>query len=85
MLTVILPESLATLYTSGEKKLTVEGKTLRNVVKNLNDRFPGLDKALNEEAISVAIDGEIYQDAFLEKLDNVQEICFLPRIGGGYI
>jgi molybdopterin converting factor small subunit len=31
----------------------------------------------------VAIDGDIYQDAFLEELKPDSEVAFLPKIGGG--
>jgi len=32
---------------------------------------------------AVAIDGQIYQDAFLEPLKNDSEVVFMARIEGG--
>ena len=32
---------------------------------------------------SISIDGDIYQDAFIEDLQPDSEITFLPKIGGG--
>jgi hypothetical protein len=31
----------------------------------------------------VAIDGQIYQDAFMEALEPDSEVFFMPRIEGG--
>jgi hypothetical protein len=33
--------------------------------------------------MAVAIDGQIYQDPFLEPISPNSEVFFLPRIGGG--
>ncbi|MBR72682.1 MAG: molybdopterin synthase sulfur carrier subunit [Rhodospirillaceae bacterium] len=83
MVKVILTESLAKKYTSGETQITIEANTIQKLFVNLNERYPGINKALNHEGISVVIDGEIFQDALYERLEGVSEICFIPRIGGG--
>jgi hypothetical protein len=33
--------------------------------------------------IAVAIDGTVFQDAWLEKITENSEVYLLPRIGGG--
>jgi sulfur carrier protein ThiS len=33
--------------------------------------------------VAVAIDGEIYQNAFLEKVEPNSEVAFMPPIEGG--
>ena len=48
----------------------------------LEERFPGIGPELERE-MAVAIDGEIYQDPFLETIAPESEVYFLPRIGGG--
>ena len=80
---VILTDGLAKRYTGGAKEIDVEAGSVRGVVKALEERFPGIAEALNPDAMSVAIDGEIYQYALLEPVGEDSEVCFLPRIGGG--
>jgi hypothetical protein len=36
-----------------------------------------------EERMAMAIDGEIYQDAYLAPLGPDSEIYLIPKIGGG--
>ena len=48
----------------------------------LDQRFPGLGRQV-EESMAIAIDGEIYQDAYLAPLKPESEICLIPKIGGG--
>jgi hypothetical protein len=51
------------------------------MVLELDRRFPGLGRRI-DESIAVAIDGEIYQDAYLATL-NPNSIYLIPKIGGG--
>ena len=48
----------------------------------LEERFPGLGKQV-EEGMAVAIDGEIFQDAYSAVLRPESEIVLIPKIGGG--
>ena len=45
-------------------------------------RYPGLGHQV-EEGMAVAIDGEIFQDAYLVPLKPDSEIYLIPKIGGG--
>lgn len=47
----------------------------------LVQQWPDLDALLDRYA--VAIDGQIYQDAFMEPLNADSEVFFMPRIEGG--
>ena len=47
----------------------------------LEARWPGIGERLSKSA--VAIDGQIYQDAFLEPVEPASEVFFMPRIEGG--
>ena len=53
----------------------------RELVLALDKRFAGMGEAL--ESMAVAIDGQIYQDAFLEPLQPNAEVFFMQRIEGG--
>jgi sulfur-carrier protein len=87
MATVVIP-SLLRKYTGGVESLEVEGTNLRQLILNLDKRFPGLAAQLLEEgdlrpSIAVAVDGEIATGGLLEKIGPTSEIHFIPAIGGG--
>ena len=54
----------------------------RRLVLELDERFPGLGKQV-EEGMAVAIDGEIFQDAYSAQFGPDSEIVLIPKIGGG--
>ena len=82
MATVILPRWLARQYTNGQVEHQVPGLTVRALIRELDYRHPGLAPRL-EDGVAVAIDGEIHQNAFLEKVDLNSEVVFMPPIEGG--
>jgi molybdopterin converting factor small subunit len=69
-------------FTGGETELDVAADTFRRLIGELNDRFPGLGTQV-EEGMAIAIDGEIYQDAYSVALKPDSEIYIIPKIGGG--
>src|SRR6516162_6800784 len=69
-------------FTGGATELEVEANNFRRMVLELDRRFPGLGRQI-EESMAVAIDGEIYQDAYLAPLNPDSEIVLIPKIGGG--
>jgi len=81
MARVFLPQGLAG-RAGGQLEHEVEGQNVRALLANLDARFPGLAADL-EGRIAVAIDGEIYNDPFLEPLEEDSEVYLLPRVGGG--
>lgn len=68
--------------TGGLTTFEVEATTFRRLVLELEQRFPGLGKQV-EESMAVAIDGEIFQDAYGAVLKPGSEIVLIPKIGGG--
>ncbi|MGE0223612.1 MAG: MoaD/ThiS family protein [Acetobacteraceae bacterium] len=68
--------------TQGQTEFEVEATTFRRLVLELERKFPGLGKQV-EEGMAVAIDGEIYQDAYSAELRPGSEIVLIPKIGGG--
>lgn len=79
---VVLSESSATALTGGKQELEVSATTFRNLVLELEQRFPGLGKHV-EERMAVAIDGVIFQDAYAVELRPHSEIVLIPKIAGG--
>ena len=59
-----------------------EDTAFRRLILELEKRFPGLGTQV-EESMAVAIDGEIYQDAYAAELRPGSEIVLIPKIGGG--
>jgi sulfur-carrier protein len=68
--------------TGGVTEFDVEANTVRRMIVELDRRFPGLGHQI-DEGMAIAIDGEIFQDAYLEKLKPDSEIVLIPKIGGG--
>lgn len=80
MATVVLPESFIAI-TGSERELSTNAETYRDLVLELIGRWPELEETLDKTA--VAIDGQIYQDAFLEPINPDSEVFFMARIEGG--
>lgn len=69
-------------YTNGQAELEVGADTFRRLIRELNERYPGLGTQV-EEGMAIAIDGEIYQDAYSARLKPASEIYIIPKIAGG--
>ena len=79
---VVLPASLGQQFAGGATELDIEGETVRDLVRGLDSRFPGIAATIRE-GMAVAVDGEILQDAMLEAVRPDSEVYLLPKIGGG--
>jgi len=80
---VVLSSGFARRYTSGAREFEVEATTMRDVIKEMDRRFPGLGEHLEEET-TVAIDGEIHdQPAYFQRIRPGCEIFFIPKLEGG--
>ena len=82
MAKVVLPNELAREFAGGRKEVEVEVENYRQLLKALDSRFPGMGERLQED-VAVAIDGEIFQEPFLEAIGEDSEVFFLPRIEAG--
>ena len=69
-------------FTGGKTEFDVQATTFRQLVRELERDYPGLGNQV-EEGMAVAIDGEIYQDAYHVELKPGSEIVLIPKIGGG--
>jgi molybdopterin converting factor small subunit len=68
--------------TGGQSEFEVEATNFRRLVLELERRFPGLGTQV-EESMAIAIDGEIFQDAYDASFAADSEIVLIPKIGGG--
>jgi hypothetical protein len=51
-------------------------------MRSLEQLFPGITDRIGA-GLAVAIDGEIFQDPFLQTIRKDSEVYFLPKIEGG--
>ncbi|HET6195882.1 MAG TPA: MoaD/ThiS family protein [Acetobacteraceae bacterium] len=79
---VVISGTSCQRFTGGRTEFEVTADTFRRLVVELEQRYPGLGKQV-EESMAVAIDGEIYQDAYSARLEPDSEICLIPKIAGG--
>ena len=82
MTRVVVPQNAARRFTGGVTELDIEADTVRRMIAELDRRFPGLGHQI-DEGMAVAIDGEIYQDAYMARLEPGSEVVLIPKIGGG--
>jgi sulfur-carrier protein len=79
---VVLSGTACRRFTGGLTELEVKATTFRRLVLELDQRFPGLGRQV-EDGMAIAIDGTIYQDAYNAPLGEASEIYLIPRIAGG--
>ena len=84
---VAIPSLLRNL-THGEERITVPGSTIREVIDNLEGRYPGIKARLCEAdrikpGIAIYVNGLLTRGSIREQVDADAEIHFLPAIGGG--
>ena len=85
--TVFIPPQLRAL-TGGLSQTDVEGRTVRELIDRLEERFSGVRQRLCEgdelkPSLSVTVDGDISSRGLLHRLQPDSEVHFLPAIGGG--
>jgi hypothetical protein len=72
---------------AGEEWVEVEGNSVRQIIRNLDEIHPGfLDKLMVDgrmaPGVAVAVDG-VVTNALLVPLQQSCELFFIPAIGGG--
>ena len=72
----------------GRQKVNIPGKTIRQVIDNLELEYPGMRERLLDgdrlrPSISVVVDGVISQDKLRQILEDDSEVHFMPAISGG--
>ncbi len=89
MAEVWIPPRLQEL-TGGNQQVHVEGTTVRRLINNLEEQYPGIKEFLCDETeedlipgLAVIIDGEVSQLGMLEKVQENSEVHFLPSLAGG--
>ena len=68
--------------TGGAGKLNIEAKDIRELLRKLAERYPGVEPYL-AQGIAVSINGVIYRDNWSKELPADAEVFLLPRLAGG--
>ena len=79
---IVLSSGFSRRYTGGVREFAVEAKTLRDVLKEMDRRYPGLGEHLEEET-TVAIDGAIHDVGYYQIIGPSSEVFFIPKLEGG--
>jgi molybdopterin synthase sulfur carrier subunit len=84
---VYIPTPLVAL-TGGNATVEVEGATVRQIIDNLEQSWPGIRERLVAKDhlrpnISVAVDGEVSPLGLLERVSPTSEVHFVAAISGG--
>ena len=87
MPTVYIPALLESLA-GGRSSLEVKGRTVREVIDNLERACPGIRARLIERArlrpnIRVAVDGRLTPRGLVARVSPTSEIHFVAAVGGG--
>ena len=87
MAKVFIP-SLMQELTDGQTQLDIQGSTVREIIKELDQSYPGVKDRLMDGFklkgnINVAVDGEVSPIGVLAKVQESSEVHFLPALGGG--
>ncbi len=87
MATIVIP-ALLRKFTKGVERVEVPGRTVRELVRNLEEKFPDMVGKLVENgdvkpSIAVSIDGEIATGGVIDTVRDDSEVHFIPALGGG--
>jgi sulfur-carrier protein len=85
---VVWIPSLMRALTDNQEQVQVSGETLRELVENLEAKFPGIrDRVIEDDRIkpglAVSINGEITNDGLRTGIADADEIHFVAAISGG--
>jgi molybdopterin converting factor small subunit len=87
MVTVVIPPLLRSV-TGGQSSVATEGRTVRQVVQNLERLHPGVAARLCEgerlkPGLAVSVNGTVSSLGLMQAVPDGAEVHFIPAIGGG--
>ena len=65
-----------------QKTLQVEAATIREMLRKLQERYPGLAAPIKNE-VAVVVDGVIYRDDWSQEIPEGAEVFLMRRLAGG--
>ena len=87
MARVWIPSLLREL-TNGQETIEVPGRTVRQLIEELERRFPGIKARLCTDdslraGIAAVVDSQVAQMGLMQTVGQESEVHFLPALGGG--
>ena len=87
MAKIFIPTMLQSL-TAGVKQVDLDARNVRQIIERLEELYPGMKDRLVEDGeirpnLAIAIDGDVAIMGMLEKVEENNEVHFVPAIGGG--
>jgi hypothetical protein len=87
MATVFIPTVLRP-FSNGRERVSVSGRTLRQVIDQLDGECPGIKAQIIEDddirpGLAIAIDGDVTSEGLVQAIGEETEVHILPAIGGG--
>ena len=67
---------------NGQKTVEVDAQTIRELLRKLAERYPGLAGPLKTE-VAVAINGVIFRDDWSQEIPPGAEVFLMRRLAGG--
>lgn len=83
-----IPSAMRNL-TGGLDKVTVEGATIRQILNNLDEQFPGFKERIVDEeeslqpGVAIAVGDQLAVLGVYTQVKENDEVHFIPAIGGG--
>ena len=65
-----------------QKTLTVEARTIREVLRTLQERYPALSGPIKNE-VAVVVDGVVYRNDWSQEIPEDAEVFLMRRLAGG--
>ncbi|MDJ0630713.1 MAG: MoaD/ThiS family protein [Rhodobacter sp.] len=62
--------------------IIVEARTVRELLRKLQERYPGLEGPINNE-VAVVVDGVIYRNDWSKELPEGTKVFLMRRLAGG--
>lgn len=69
--------------TNGVTEIESEAPTVKALIKELDQRYPGIAEALSAGGFAIAIDGEVIAHPTYEPIPEGAEVHFIAAIQGG--
>ncbi len=82
MARLILSGSLQQLA-DGDAVVEIDAQNIKQLLRELSERYPALAPHLEQDSFAIAIDGEIFQDVWFAPIKPDSEIHLIPAIRGG--
>jgi molybdopterin converting factor small subunit len=82
MAKVHLGATLCRPYCGDVREVEVEARTIGQLLRELDRKFPGLGNQI-DESMAIAIDGVIFQDTLIEEIAPDSDVHLIPKIAGG--